>query len=157
MVDPVKQFLPEKYWNRQRFFFMYSLTWAALAASAAGQEADNGGFQVSTDADFLVLEITHTLTNAAGTTEEDYPPVSLLSMNVTGVNSNWFLGTTKLSNISGRMADTGHGPHKLPFPRLIGAGNKVTAVAQNLAATAWALQITFGGVWINRSIEAGVS
>jgi hypothetical protein len=147
--NPIRKYLPRRYWDRSFDFFSYGVEYDTLAASAA---ASPQSFNVQNDADFLVLAISHIeATATAGTTVQEYVPV-LVRIFDTASGAAWMNQRLHLMNISGSVAQSatssGAGPRKLVSPRLVGAGSQVTVEATNLEANARRLWITFHGVKI---------
>ena len=149
-MDPVVSFLPVRYHKYQRDYFCYSVEYNTLAVSANNQ-AD--AFTVQNDSDFLVLSISHlATTDATGATELDYTPFLIrISDNASG--AQWFDGLQHICNVSGRMADTGWGPFKLPYPRFVEGGAQVTVELSNMEATARRVWISLHGVKIFRNLR----
>lgn len=145
-IDPVRAFLPPRYWRRKRDYFGYGVEYNTLAASAVASEQQ---FQVQADADFFCLSISAIeATTTAGTTEQTYWPIVLNIFDSTS-GSTWFNTFVHLNNVAGRMANDGRGPHQLEFPRLVEAAGAVTVQLTNLEATARRIWILFHGckIW----------
>jgi len=143
--NPVRSYLPQKYWNRRADFYTYSVEFNMLGVSATATDP----FQVDVDQDFLCLGIVcEETTAAAGTTEQTFWPVLVEIFENTG--ANWFDAQQQLHNVAGRGTVDGMGYRPLPYPRFVSGGSTVTVRLQNLEATARRIWIGFPGVQIFR-------
>lgn len=146
--DPVRSFLPPEYWNRGRDFFVYSVDYNTLAASAV---QSTQSYQVDVDSDFLCLAMSYVVaTTAAGTTEQTFPLPTIMVRD-SGSGAAWFNLAQNLGNVAGRQTVDGAGPYRLAYPRLVVAGSAVTVELTNLEATARRLWIAFHGMKIFRN------
>lgn len=158
LADPVRMFLPSRYWNRARDWFTYTCDYSAatvvLAASAVGQEA---GFVVQNDSDFLALSITAVAaTNATPPVEQAHQQFTI-QIRDTGSGANWLDRATHIQNVAGRLAMGSAGsvtPGTLEQPRFVPAASQVTVQLTNLTATAFQVWIAFRGVKVYRTIES---
>lgn len=143
--NPVRSYLPQKYWNRRADFFCNNIEFNTLGVSATQTDK----FQVDVDQDFLCLALGAVeTTTAAGTTEQTFWPVLVDIFENTG--ANWFGLTNQLHNVFGRATGTDFGYKPLPYPRFVSGGSTVSARLQNLEATARRIWLIFLGVQIFR-------
>lgn len=148
VIDPVRAFLPRKFWKRGRDFHIYSVEYNTLAASASAAEQQ---FVVQDNTDFLVLELSCVgATAAAGTAEQTFWPV-LAQIVDTGTGQNWFSAPQHLHNVFGRPSFDGAGSHVLKAPRFIPATSTVTVQLTNLEATARRYWLAFIGVKVYKN------
>lgn len=153
LADPVRMYLPSRYWNKARDWFSYNLDFNTLAAGAVGQEAT---FTVQNDSDFLVLAVNvQAATAAAGTTELAYLPF-LMQVRDTGSSANWFDSFTHIQNVTQRVQRDAAGavaPCPLEIGRLIVAASSVTVQLTNLdGANARRVWLSFRGVKVYRKL-----
>ena len=148
--NPIREFLPAQFWERWFDFFVYSLEFNPLVASAAAQQDT---FTVDNDSDFLVLSIACVETQTpAFATEIPFPPV-LLRLQDSGSGATWQDQPQQIVNICGKMSVNGFGPGVLEVPRWVPAASTVTGEATNLEATDRRLWIAFRGCKIYRSMR----
>lgn len=146
--DPVKAFLPEKFWNRARDWTQYALKWDPLTSLAVAQAES---VQVDNNSDFLVVSMACVVTTAADeTVEVPFWPIEVrIRDSASGQNWNLSLaGVSHLATIAGRMADDGWGPHYLESPRWIERGAAVRVEMTNLEAADLTVWLGLNGVRI---------
>lgn len=143
--NPVRSFLPQRFWNRRADFFVNAIEFNTLGASATATDK----FQVDVDQDFLCLGLSAVeTTTAAGTTEQTFWPILVDIFENTG--ANWFGLTQQLHNVAGRATVDGMGYKPFVYPRFVSGGSTVSARLQNLEATARRIWLSFHGVQIFR-------
>ncbi len=148
--DPVRAYLTEKYWGKERRYFAYGMDFNTLASSAVAQSES---FVTDLTADFLCLSIVEVITtDAAGGTEQSFPEHLVQISSDTG-GTFWGTGFQHAANLFGRMAVNGPGVFELPYPQFVPGGTTVTARINNLEANARRVWMSFHGVHIFKDRE----
>ena len=150
--DRIVSFYPQLA-DRRKDFFSYTIDYNTIAASAVSAE---NGFNVDSERDFVVLELSYVMaTAAAGTAEQAYPSVTIQIADASS-GMNWLSAPTHLMNLFGKLASGaagGTGVHELPHPRWVSAGSRVTTSVTNLEANARRLWLSFHGCLIYRGLQ----
>lgn len=145
--NPIRAYLPKRFWAQDAEYFGYSCEWNTLASSAVAQPDT---FTVANDVDFLCLGLAVIeATAAAGTTEQTYWPVTV-NIFESGSGNRWYDAPQHLHNIAGRGSVDGLGYRPLPYPRFVQGATEVTVELTNLEANARRLWLIFHGCKIYR-------
>lgn len=145
--NPIRAYLPQRYWDKQADYFVYSVEYNTLGASAVNVAQS---FQVQADSDFLVLGLSGLMaTAAAGTAEQAFWSVVGRIFD-SGTGAAWFDQLQNFHNIFGRGNVDAQGMRVLPYPRFVEASSVVTVEATNLDANARRFWLSFHGLKIFR-------
>jgi hypothetical protein len=141
-MDPVREYLPERFWNRDRDWFIYSVDYNTLLANAVAQLDQ---FTVENGADFLVMSMVVTATDSAGTTERTFLPY-LCRITDSSSGQNWQNEVTHIQNVFQRINP--FGPIVMEHPRFVAGGTTVNLELTNLSANADRVILGFRGIRI---------
>lgn len=135
-MNPFLGLLPTAMWDKQKDFFIYTVEFLPLAASATASQSVN----VQSDSHFLIEFVTGTVTDVANAVFVASPP-ELILITDSGSGRQFMDRPVHWLNLFG----TAQLPGVLPFPKIINAGSTISVQIQNLEAVARNVRISFIG------------
>lgn len=135
-LNPFLGLLPRSLWNRVKDFFIYSVEWLPLAASAMTPAT----FEVDGSAGFQIISLARVVTATDNTTVLAFPPF-LVRIEDSGSGRNLMNIACHIEN----MAGSAQLPGIWPFPKTLPPNTQVSITLQNLSATAYNVRMAFAG------------
>ena len=135
-LNPFLGLLPREFWPKTKDFFVYSIEFVPLAASATSTTS----IQIQADSAFLITMGTVVVTDTTNATFISNIPELIL---ITDAGSGRQLSdkAVHMNNLFG----TAQLPAVWPFPKIMAPSSTLAATLQNLEATARNVRLSFWG------------